>query len=103
MRMTMPRMAYKVALMAGSLRKDGYTARLAEALRALSPATLAFADIPIAGLPLYTPDLEPDLPPGLATPCSILPVSATTAPSRAPPAAGPTRSPACRQLPSTGR
>ena len=55
-------MAHRVGLIIGSLRAASFSRRVANALPALAPASLAFEEIPIRDLPLYNADLEADLP-----------------------------------------
>ncbi|HKT74019.1 MAG TPA: NAD(P)H-dependent oxidoreductase [Steroidobacteraceae bacterium] len=52
-----------VVVLVGSLRKESYTRRLAQALIKLAPATLKMEIVPIGELPLYNQDLESDAPP----------------------------------------
>jgi chromate reductase, NAD(P)H dehydrogenase (quinone) len=52
----------RVAVLVGSLRKEAFTRRLAEALRNLQPASLELELVDI-DLPLYNQDLETDSPP----------------------------------------
>ena len=56
-------MAHRVGLIIGSLRAASFSRRVATALPALAPASLAFEEIAIGELPLYDADLEADLPP----------------------------------------
>jgi chromate reductase, NAD(P)H dehydrogenase (quinone) len=53
-----------VAVLVGSLRKEAYTRKLAQALIELAPAALKLTLVEIGELPLYNPDLEtaPPLP-----------------------------------------
>jgi chromate reductase len=53
---------HRVAVLVGSLRKEAFTRRLAEALRANQPASLELELIGL-DLPLYNQDLETDNPP----------------------------------------
>ncbi len=53
---------HKVAVLIGSLRKEAFTLRLAQALKALQPATLELELVSI-DMPLYNSDLETDNPP----------------------------------------
>jgi chromate reductase len=57
------RFSYEVALIVGSLRPGGLSARLAAALTLAAPPRLALRRTPIAALPLYGEDLETDVPP----------------------------------------
>lgn len=54
---------FKVAVLVGSLRKDSFNLKLAQALVDLAPDTLQFDFVPIGDLPLYNPDLDGDAPP----------------------------------------
>ncbi|HEY2629969.1 MAG TPA: NAD(P)H-dependent oxidoreductase [Usitatibacter sp.] len=54
---------HRVAVLIGSLRKEAFSRRLAEALRNLQPASLELEFVDIGGLPLYNQDLETDSPP----------------------------------------
>lgn len=47
---------YRVAVLVGSLRRDSFNGRLAQAVRALAPAGLELVDIAIDDLPLYNQD-----------------------------------------------
>jgi chromate reductase len=49
-------MSYDIAVIIGSLRKDSFNRRLAEALAKLAPAEFAFKHIQIGDLPLYNQD-----------------------------------------------
>lgn len=53
-------MTRNVALIVGSLRKESYTRKAANALVELAPASLHFEPIEIGNLPLYNQDLDPD-------------------------------------------
>ena len=53
---------YDVAVLVGSLRKDGYSSRFASALSELSPPRISCRIIGIGDLPLYNQDLD-DTPP----------------------------------------
>jgi chromate reductase len=57
-------MTYTVATLIGSLRRESFTRRIANAFTELAPATLAFETIEIGSLPLYNQDVEdaPDRP-----------------------------------------
>lgn len=50
--------AKKIGILVGSLRKDSYTRKVAQALVSLAPSTLTFEFIDIGELPLYNQDLE---------------------------------------------
>ena len=52
-----------IAVLVGSLRKESYTRRAAEALAGVAPPHLRFRFIDIA-VPLYNQDLDTDAPPG---------------------------------------
>lgn len=56
----MPR---NVALFVGSLRKESFTRKVANALVDLAPSSLEFEPITIGHLPLYNQDLDGDQPP----------------------------------------
>jgi chromate reductase, NAD(P)H dehydrogenase (quinone) len=53
----------RVAVLIGSLRKEAFSRRLAEALRNVQPASLELEFVDIGALPLYNQDLETDSPP----------------------------------------
>jgi chromate reductase len=53
----------KVAVLVGSLRKESFSRKMANALASLAPASLAFEFIDIGALPLYNQDLETATPP----------------------------------------
>ena len=48
----------KVAVLVGSLRKASFTRKVAKALEALAPASLALEFVEIGDLPLYNEDVE---------------------------------------------
>jgi chromate reductase len=50
--------ARDVAVVVGSIRRDSFSRKLAQAVIGLAPPTLALEIVEIAGLPLYNPDLE---------------------------------------------
>lgn len=52
-----------IALIVGSLRKESFTRKIANALVELAPSSLRFESIPIGDLPLYNQDLDPARPP----------------------------------------
>lgn len=56
-------MARKIALLVGSLRKESFTRKIANAVVELAPDSLSFEHVEIGGLPLYNQDLDPDSPP----------------------------------------
>lgn len=56
-------MPYQVAVLIGSLRRDSFSRKTAQAIAALAPANLQFEQIPIGELPLYNQDLETQTPP----------------------------------------
>jgi chromate reductase len=51
-------MAYNVALIIGSLRKDSFTRKLVNAAIKLAPAELKFETVEIGNLPLFNQDTE---------------------------------------------
>jgi chromate reductase, NAD(P)H dehydrogenase (quinone) len=51
-----------VAVIVGSLRKESFNRRLANALQPLAPASLALSLVDIGSLPLYNADLEASVP-----------------------------------------
>jgi len=51
-----------VAVLVGSLRKESFNRRVANALQPLAPASLALSVVEIGALPLYNADLEANLP-----------------------------------------
>ncbi|MBX3027142.1 NAD(P)H-dependent oxidoreductase [bacterium] len=51
---------YRIAVVVGSLRRDSYNRRLANAVQQLAPAELAFAPLRIDDLPLYNQDDDAD-------------------------------------------
>lgn len=56
-------MTYDVAVLVGSLRRDSYSLRLAQALTMLASPRLTLHVVPISLLSLYDQDLETDNPP----------------------------------------
>ncbi|MFO1468654.1 MAG: NAD(P)H-dependent oxidoreductase [Steroidobacteraceae bacterium] len=52
---------FSIALVVGSLRRESFNRRLAEAMTRLAPPDLAFHELPIGQLPLYNQD-EDDHP-----------------------------------------
>jgi chromate reductase len=54
---------YQVAYFVGSLSSKSINRILSRALIRLAPADLAFTEIPIDNLPLYSPDFDADYPP----------------------------------------
>jgi chromate reductase len=52
-----------IAMLVGSLRKESFTRKTANALIAVAPQTLKPAIVEIVQLPLYNPDLETAAPP----------------------------------------
>lgn len=54
--------AYRVGVIVGSLAATSRNRRLAEALSSVAPTSLSLEPIEIGGLPLYTYDLDDDLP-----------------------------------------
>lgn len=55
-------MAYKVAVVVGSLRKDSFNRQLAHAVTSLAPADFSFEYLDIGALPLYSQDYDADYP-----------------------------------------
>ncbi len=55
--------ARRVAVIVGSLRKESFSRRVANALRAMQPPTLNLEIVEIRDLPLYNQDLETETPP----------------------------------------
>jgi chromate reductase, NAD(P)H dehydrogenase (quinone) len=53
---------YRIAVLVGSLRKESYNLKMAKALIALAPASLALQIVEIGELPLYNEDLETAAP-----------------------------------------
>jgi len=51
-------MAYTVATVIGSLRKDSFTRKLTEAMEPLAPKDMKFVDVKIGDLPLFNQDNE---------------------------------------------
>lgn len=47
---------YKIAMIVGSLRKDSFNRKLADAIAKLAPAEFSFTSVPIDDLPLYNQD-----------------------------------------------
>jgi len=56
-------MTFRIGYLIGSLSSTSINRKLSEALIALAPDTLDFTEIPIRALPLFSPDLEADMPP----------------------------------------
>jgi chromate reductase len=56
-------MVRNVALIVGSLRKESWTRKVANAIAELAPSSLHFEPIEIGQLPLYNQDLDTDRPP----------------------------------------
>jgi chromate reductase len=54
---------YKVGYFVGSLSSTSINRELSKALIRLAPDDLAFTEIPIGNLPLYSPDYDADFPP----------------------------------------
>src|SRR6478752_4539115 len=72
---------YKVGYFVGSLSSTSINRELAKALIRLAPADLAFTEIQIRDLPLYSPDYDADFPPEAralkaAIPASVIGTSA---------------------------
>lgn len=55
-------MAYKIAVVVGSLRKDSFNRQLAHAVTALAPADFTFEYLDIGVLPLYSQEYDADYP-----------------------------------------
>ncbi|WP_322106215.1 NAD(P)H-dependent oxidoreductase [Paraburkholderia sp. J41] len=55
-------MAYKIAVVVGSLRKDSFNRQLAHAVTSLAPADFSFEYLDIGALPLYSQDYDADYP-----------------------------------------
>ena len=55
--------ARRVGVIVGGLRKDAFSRRVADALRALQPPTLNLEIVEIRDLPFYNQDLETEKPP----------------------------------------
>jgi chromate reductase len=53
----------QVAVLVGSLRKDSFTRKVANALAGVAPSTLALTQVEIGDLPLYNQDLDTGNPP----------------------------------------
>ena len=51
---------YPIAVLVGSLRKDSFNRKLANAVVKLAPAEFSFKQVPIGNLPLYNQDDEPN-------------------------------------------
>ena len=54
---------YNVGYFVGSLSSKSVNRDLAQALIRLAPDDLAFTELPIRNLPLYSPDYDADYPP----------------------------------------
>jgi chromate reductase len=55
-------MAYPIAVIVGSLRRESINRQLAHALISLAPADFTFESVDIGGLPLYSQDYDADFP-----------------------------------------
>jgi chromate reductase len=55
-------MAYHIAVVVGSLRRDSFNRQLAQALISLAPADFSFEFLDIGTLPLYSQDYDADFP-----------------------------------------
>jgi chromate reductase len=55
-------MAYKIAVVVGSLRRESFNRRLAHAVESLAPEDFSFEHLDIASLPLYSQDYDSDYP-----------------------------------------
>lgn len=53
---------YQIAVIAGSLRKDSFNRKLANAIARLAPAEFSFRQLQIGNLPLYNQDDDADQP-----------------------------------------
>lgn len=58
---------YKVSILVGSLRKDSYNRKLAEAIIKMAPATLSLEIVEIGDLPFYNEDIDGNNPPASYT------------------------------------
>ena len=52
-----------IAVLVGSLRRESFSRKTAQALAALAPESLRLEIVEIGALPLYNQDLDPDAPP----------------------------------------
>lgn len=55
-------MAYQIAVVVGSLRKESFNRQLAHAVTSLAPADFSFEFLDIGALPLYCQDYDADYP-----------------------------------------
>jgi chromate reductase, NAD(P)H dehydrogenase (quinone) len=55
-------MAYQIAVVVGSLRRDSTNRQLAKALISLAPSDFSFEFLDIGSLPLYSQDYDHDFP-----------------------------------------
>ncbi|MEI7292642.1 NAD(P)H-dependent oxidoreductase [Paraburkholderia tropica] len=55
-------MAYQVAVVVGSLRKESFNRQLAHAVASLAPSDFSFEFLDIGVLPLYSQDYDADFP-----------------------------------------
>jgi chromate reductase len=55
-------MAYNIAVIVGSLRRDSFNKTLAHAVTSLAPAEFSFEFVDIGVLPLYSQDYDADFP-----------------------------------------
>lgn len=55
-------MAYRIAVVVGSLRRESWNRALAHAVISLAPADFSFEFIEIGNLPLYNQDYDADFP-----------------------------------------
>jgi NAD(P)H-dependent FMN reductase len=55
-------MAYKIAVVVGSLRKGSFNKQLAHAVESLAPSDFSFEHVDIGNLPLYSQDYDADYP-----------------------------------------
>ncbi len=58
---------YSVAVLVGSLRKESYNRKIAQALEKMAPPSLSLKIIEIGDLPLYNEDADGDMPPARYT------------------------------------
>ncbi|OTP79923.1 NADPH-dependent FMN reductase [Caballeronia sordidicola] len=55
-------MAFRIAVVVGSIRRDSFNKQLAHALISLAPQDFSFEFLDIASLPLYSQDYDADFP-----------------------------------------
>jgi chromate reductase len=56
-------MPHRIAVIIGSLRKESFTRKVANAIAELAPKELTFTQVEIGNLPLYNQDLDTGSPP----------------------------------------